>query len=261
MALRRFARMKYGEVAELINKVLEKRRLRNPHYSLRAFARDLKVSPSRVSNIVTGKALPGKIVRRRLATSLHLNKSEVEYLNYLIEKTRHRAKDSRNAHQLTEKDYAFLPEWYHYAILNLMETTSFQSDVEVIAQRLALAPETVQDSLNKLLKSGLIKNTPKGYAPTYKNLTSTSDIPSSALKYFHNQLINKGLDSLIRDPVDIRDITSIIIPSNPENIYKVKMLAREFRKQANELLEQGEKTEVYSVCVQIYPLTQRGTSS
>lgn len=253
--------MKYREVAELINKVLEKRRLRNPQYSLRAFARDLKVSPSRVSNIVSGKALPGKIVRDRLASSLNLNKSEVEYLNYLIDKTRHYAKDSRKAHQLSEKDYAFLPEWYHYAILNLMETVSFQSDVTVIAQRLALPPEVVQDSLNKLTEAGLIQKTRSGLKPTYKNLTSTSDIPSSALKYFHNQLINKGLDSLIHDPVDVRDITSVIIPSNPENIYKVKMLAREFRKQANEILGQGKKTEVYSVCMQIYPLTQRGTHS
>ncbi|WP_413570077.1 TIGR02147 family protein [Bdellovibrio sp. HCB117] len=247
--------MKYREVADLITKVLEERRFRNPQYSMRALARDLGVSPSRVSNIMRGKVLPGKRVIQRIEVALKLNKNEAAYLAYLVQKSKHRKKDTRRAHQLQESEIFFIREWYHFAILNAMDTLHFDSDPEVVAERLNLSPELVKDSYAKLLQAGLIHETPQGLRPTYTNLTSTSDIPSEALKNMHHQLIDKARESLIRDPIDVRDITSIVIPSNPKNIYKVKMLAREFRRQANEILEQGEKTEVYSICMQIYPLT------
>ncbi|WP_413290662.1 DUF4423 domain-containing protein [Bdellovibrio sp. HCB337] len=248
-------RIQYHEVAAYLKSFLDARRSKNPRYSLRAFARDLKTSPGRVSSILSGKTLPGKIVRKRIVTALELSPKNSERLEFLIGKSKYERNDSRIPHQVSEKKFSFLPDWHHFAILNLMETVSFKNDSRWISERLGLSVPVVAESLKCLKQIGLVEEINGNLQPTHKHLTSTHDIPSSALKNYQRQLINKALQSLDADSVELRDITSVIIPTNPRQLYKAKILAKKFRREISELLEEGEKTEVYNVCVQIVPAT------
>lgn len=248
-------RIQYQEVATYLKSFLDARRTKNPSYSLRAFARDLKTSPGRVSSILSGKTLPGKIVRKRIISALGLSAKSSERLEFLVSKSVHERKDARLPIQVSEEKYSFLPEWHHFAILNLMETVSFKNDHRWISQRLGLTESAVGESLRRLKQVGLIEEIQGKLHSAHKHLTSTHDIPSSALKNYQRQLINKSLQSLDADAVELRDITSIIIPTNPRQLYKAKLLAKKFRREVSELLEEGEKTEVYNVCVQIVPAT------
>ncbi|WP_413584960.1 DUF4423 domain-containing protein [Bdellovibrio sp. HCB274] len=246
---------KYIEVAEFLTGILNARRAKNSKYSLRAFARDLKTSPGRISSILSGYDLPGKILRKRIIATLGLSAENAERFEFLVGKYLHERKDERSPHQLSEEKYTFLPDWHHFAILNLIETVSFKNDPAWIAERLGLAVSTATQSLKSLKEVGLVEERNGQLHPTHKHLTSTHDIPSSALRNFQRQLIKKSLQSLDSDAVELRDITSIIIPTNPRQLYKAKLLARKFRSEVSELLEEGEKTEVYNVCVQIVPAT------
>lgn len=223
---------------------------------MRAFARDLKTSPGRISAILAGHALPGKIVRKRILTVLDLSKQNSEKLDFLIGKALLERKSSESTYQVTEATQSFLPEWHHYAILNLMENSDFNSDPHWISQRLHLDQNLVIESIDKLIVAGLAKKTDNQLAPTYASLTSTHDIPSSALKNYHRQMIQKSMDSLDTVPVEMRDVTTLIVPTNPDQLYKAKLLTKQFRKDLSELLEDGNKTEVYSVCIQISPITK-----
>ncbi|WP_413575418.1 DUF4423 domain-containing protein [Bdellovibrio sp. HCB290] len=247
---------KYTEVAEFLTTILNARRAKNAKYSLRAFARDLKTSPGRVSSILSGHDLPGKILRKRIIATLSLSADKAERLEFLVGKYLHERKDERAPHQLSEDKYTFLPDWHHFAILNLMETVSFKSNPAWIAERLGLTEAVVIESLDCLKQVGLVEERNGQMCPTHKHLTSTHDIPSSALRNFQRQFLNKSMQSLDSDSVELRDITSIIVPTNPHQLYKAKLLARKFRREVSELLEEGDKTEVYNVCVQIVPATR-----
>ncbi|MBO9666733.1 MAG: DUF4423 domain-containing protein, partial [Bdellovibrio sp.] len=188
--------------------------------------------------------------------ALDLPPDKAERLEFLIGKSLHERKDDRAPHQISEEKYSFLPEWHHFAILNLMETSSFNSSPGWIAERLGLSENTVSDSLTRLITVGLVEETNGKLFPTHKHLTSTHDIPSSALRNYQRQLLHKSIQSLETDALELRDITSIIVPTNPRQLYKAKLLAKKFRADVSALLEEGERTEVYNVCVQIVPATR-----
>ncbi|WP_413558850.1 DUF4423 domain-containing protein [Bdellovibrio sp. HCB209] len=251
----------YSETAKFLHEILQSKKSKNPKYSMRAFARDLKTSPARMSSLLAGHAMPGKIVRNRILATFNLSPEQTEKLNFLIGKSLQDRKSKRLTHEIPDTAYQFLPEWHHYAILNLMETVDFQSDPKWIARRLCVTEDIVTKSIQKLLLANLAKEENGKLVPTHQNLTSTHDIPSEALKNYHRQLINQSLKSLEKDPLELRDITSLIIPTNPRQIQKAKLLARQFRLDLSKILEEGEKTEVYNVCIQITPATQSLTAN
>ncbi|WPU63726.1 TIGR02147 family protein [Peredibacter starrii] len=245
------------ELSNLLQNILDERRKKNQSYSMRAFARDLSISSGRLSDIINRKYVPGAAVAERIIGSLELTDEERPKIRQLIEHSHQSLKLLGGAHQLQESHYAILSDWHHYAILNLMETNDFQSEVSWISARLNLAPEVVEDSLSKLLSFELIERREDRLVPTHKNITTTHEIPSEVIREGHRQVIMQSLDSLEMDPTELRDITSITLPVNVANLPRAKELARDFRRKIATLLEEGDKTEVYNICVQIVPVTRK----
>ncbi len=58
----------------LLKKELDSRKSRNPNYSLRSFARSLDISPSRLSEILSGQRMSMKTANK-IATKLKLNEN------------------------------------------------------------------------------------------------------------------------------------------------------------------------------------------
>ncbi|WP_408096744.1 TIGR02147 family protein [Peredibacter sp. HCB2-198] len=244
------------ELSNLLQNILNERRKKNQSYSMRAFARDLSISSGRLSDIINRKYVPGAAVAERIIGSLELTEDERPKIRQLIEHSHQSLKLLGGAHQLQDAHLSILADWHHYAILNLMETQDFQSEAAWIAKRLNLSVEIVEDSLSKLLSFELIEKREDRFTPTHKNITTTHEIPSEVIREGHRQVIMQSLDSLEMDPTELRDITSITLPVNVANLPKAKELARDFRRKIATLLEEGDKTEVYNICVQIVPVTR-----
>lgn len=244
------------DLSLLLNNILVERRKRNPNYSIRAFARDLKISSGRMSDILNKKYIPGHSVSTRIIGGLSLNPEEGKIIHQIIENSQKVRRELGGAHQLKEDEYSLIADWHHYAILNLIETSNYRDEFSWIADRLNLNELVVKESFKILLSLGLIEMKDGKHVPTYKNITTTHNTPSSALREANRQAIMQSLYSLEHDACDIRDITSIVLPVNVSNLPKAKEMAREFRRKIATLLEEGEKTEVYNICLQIVPITR-----
>ena len=244
------------DLSFLLHNVLKERRERNQNYSIRAFARDLKISSGRLSDILNQKYIPGASISSRIVEALSLNEEEGKIIQQIIENSQKSKKELGGAHQLREDELSMISDWHYFAILNLMETTNYQDEFSWIADRLNLNEVIVRDSFEKMLNLGLIEIKNGKHVPTHKNLTTTHNIPSSVLREANRQAIMQSLYSLEHDASDIRDITSIVLPVNIANLSKAKEMAREFRRKVATLLEEGEKTEVYNICIQIVPVTR-----
>ena len=244
------------DLSSLLHNILKERRERNQNYSIRAFARDLKISSGRLSDILNQKYIPGASIASRIVETLNLNEEEGKVLQQIIESSQKSKKELGGAHQLREDELSMIADWHHYAILNLMETNNYRDEFSWIADRLNLSEQMVKDSFKKMLSLGLIKICDGKHVPTHKNVTTTHNIPSSVLREANRQAIVQSLYSLEHDASDIRDITSIVLPINMANLPKAKEMARDFRRKVATLLEEGEKTEVYNICVQIVPVTR-----
>jgi uncharacterized protein (TIGR02147 family) len=158
--------------------------------------------------------------------------------------------------QLNMDQFRLISDWHHYAILSLVETKTFREDSDWIAKRLGIDAARAQSSLDGLLRLGLLIRTRGGKLKHGgKQITTTIDIPNASLRRAHYQNLDLARRSLDSDPVTERGFSSITVATTPRKLEEAKRRIREFRRNLTTYLEADEKTEVYQINFQMFPLT------
>lgn len=102
-----------------------------PCYSLRALARDLQMSPSRLSEALNGKAGISAASARKISERLGLGTQESQYFYLLVQKEHARCKHVRvraaedieafsglsKKARINVDQFQVVADWYHLAIL------------------------------------------------------------------------------------------------------------------------------------------------
>lgn len=248
--------MNRTSLSEYLKSILEKRQQRNPKYSLRAYARDLGISPGACSDFIRGHRVPGFKLSQRIAVALELSEKEAGELLSLTQQHRNTKSFLHAGHELQDEEFSLIANREHFAILNLMKTSNYKFSIASASERLGFSESTIKNALDRLILLNLVVKKNGNFYPTHRTLTTTHDIPSEAIKEYHKQNILHALDSLFTDPPSVRDITNITTATNPANIEKAKVLIRSFRRKLAKLLESGEATEVYQLNIQLTPVTR-----
>src|SRR5688572_10105767 len=84
-----------NDYREVLKEYLSRRCENNPRYSLRALARDLQMSPSRLSEALNGKAGISAASARKISERLGLGNQESQYFYLLVQKEHARCKHVR----------------------------------------------------------------------------------------------------------------------------------------------------------------------
>ncbi len=90
----------------------------------------------------------------------------------------------------------------------------------------------------------------------HEDVRTTEDIKSQALKDSHKETMRMGIDKLDQIEVELRDFSSSTIAIDLNKLPEAKAIIREFRQKMAALLSGGEKTDVFQLAIQFYPLTQ-----
>ncbi len=241
------------------------RKTKNHSYSLRAFARQLHLTSGSLSELLSEKRPVTLKLALRLADRLNLSAEDRTRFLEIVHRERSsdllskkmgaKEKVPNDYRQLSEDRFNVIAEWYHFAIMALFETEQSQGDPQWIAKRLGISVVEVRLALDRCLRLGLIE--PKGstYIPA-GNLTTTHDIPSSALRRFHKQNLARAAETIETRAVEERDISAITMAIDPTRLVLAKKIILRFRRQMAKLLENGSKTEVYNLSILLMPLTQ-----
>lgn len=254
-----------NEIRNLLNRKFLEYRRRNPSYSMRAFALKLKVSSSTLSEILQGKRNISIKLATRLCNQLQLGPSERAALLSLFLKQNRLKKLSIDANskvtftRLEADQFNLISDWYHYALLSLIETKSFRSEPSWIASRLKIREAVVKSALSRLERLGLISKDPRTEQITCsgKSFSSSDGTLDLSIQKSHFQNLELAQASLETDRVDSRDFTSVTLATDPDLLPKLKELIREFRDRLSSFAEAGTKKEVYKLCIQLIPLTER----
>src|SRR5437763_1672981 len=107
------------------------RRVRNPHYSIRSFARKLGIGSGPLSELLCGKRPLTKKMSARIAKNLVLE-SEPEF------------------NPLSADAFSAIADWHYYALLSLMQTDDFVSSPRWIANRLGIPANEVRLAISRL---------------------------------------------------------------------------------------------------------------
>ncbi|OFZ19097.1 MAG: hypothetical protein A2X94_10125 [Bdellovibrionales bacterium GWB1_55_8] len=252
-------------IQKVLNEELVNLKLKNPSYSLRAFARKLGITPSALSEVLNGKRnISGKLAER-LADRLMLDPEKKQNLlmTFSQEKRRqaaasvHGSSTQRASIQLGMDHFKTVSDWYHFAILSLAETKTFRSDPAWIAKRLGLSKSVVTAAIERLLRLEMLNQDESGQLrPTGVGYTTSDEIANVSLRKSHAQNLELARASLEHDEVTLRDFTAITVSIDPAKIPEAKKMIRKFRDDLATFLESDEKSEVYKFCMQLIPLTK-----
>ncbi|MFK8139162.1 MAG: TIGR02147 family protein [Bdellovibrionales bacterium] len=249
---------------DFLNAELERRITQNRSYSLRAFARDLRLSPGELSEIIRGK--------RKLTTKASLKISNALGLSHIEEK--HLiglALEKESAQVLTKEEldrekkkvlnleyFKVIENWYHFAILNLSECKNFKWNVKLIGKRLGLSTIEVKIAIDRLLKIGLLRYDRAKVYVVEDFVETPTDIPSSSVRTYHRQMIEKAKIALDEQRPEDRDISGIGFAVDPKQVPAMKREIREFQDTLIAKYSKGEKTEVYQLETLLFKLSRDG---
>lgn len=243
------------ELRRVLNAHFAASKARNGSYSLRAYARKLGVGPASLSEIMRGKRRVSDKRAQHLVQCLSLLPAEEKrVLGGAIGLLANDVPKPFEA--LPEERYRTISDWYHFAILSLAETADFRCDDVWIATRLSLPVDTVAAAIERLAKLDLITLKPDGsWTVTGKSFCTSDEVASAALRAAHADNLDLAKESLASDPVECRDFRAITMAIDPAKLPEAKRLICEFRDRLCAFLENGEKSEVYKMCIQLFPLS------
>lgn len=238
---------------------------KNPAYSLRAFSRKLGLNSGVVSSVLNGKRGVSRNTAVQIADRLGLDPQErSELLTQFPERRRQRHVESRRIHahaQLNADQFHVISGWQHFAILSLMKTSDFRPDADWIATRLGIKAQDARAAIERLERLGMIEADAAGvWRRAHPQYRTPDDVANASIRRAHAQNLELAQRSLERDEVHERDFTGMVFAMDPAKLPEAKERVRKFQDELAEFLETGNKSEVFTFCTQLMPLTKQGVT-
>ena len=253
--------------------VYNDRRSSEPTFSLRAFAKLIDLPSGRLTEILSGKRKLTPAIAEKIAAKLGLECEDIKTFVTLAARTRKgtlaapvlmgtashdgigRSGGSQKQH--SSDTFYVLADWYHQAIMSLMQTVDFQSDVNWIARRLGITNTEVKTAIDRLKRLKFIVEVEGEWVRSPGSLTTTHEISSAASKRFHRQTLEQATQAAEHGQTSGRDFSTLCIAFDPSRIEAVRELIKSFRRDVSTLAEAGEHTEVYHLNIQMVPVSKR----
>lgn len=243
------------DAAELLQSEFAARSARNPRYSLRAFAKSMGVSHSILSLILSKKRRISRKLSLKLANALCFNpvfkKEFLDFNNPNLRVIRH---TPQKLYQTLSMDsFALIADWYHFAILSLLDLKGAKPQPEWIAARLGITLSQAKEALERLNRLGLLNGAPLKLDNTYV---------SQAATHYNRQLLERATDHLdtCTKGLQEHDYSSMTFVLDPASLPYARQRIKEFKRALVEELEsRGNPSEVYQMAIQVFPVSRADT--
>lgn len=238
----------------LLRQELHNRKQANSNYSLRAFARSLRLSPSYLSKLMTGKRAASEETFLKIGAVLNLSD---EKLNRLSENRSFKVVDAQFESIQTDQ-FRTIADWHHFAILEAVTLSDFEPSPHWIAKRLSISEERAKSALERLIRLGFLKVDKNG-----KILTSVSNHSSlsqkgisSAQTEHERQVLEGALMALQKIPTDQRLQSSMTLAVPESRLKEANEKIKKFRRELMVSLQRrGARDTVYQLSIAFYPVT------
>ena len=154
------SQIQYLSFRYYLNETLLERCRRNSRYSLRSFARDLSISPSTLSRILSGKREINREIYERCRLKLKISPLQRSWFEAYFEKRTHEKlplAERRDYRTLTSTEAKLVGGWECIAILNLLKVRDFQPSASWIADKLDIPVTKVKRLVSTMIRLGFLK--------------------------------------------------------------------------------------------------------
>ncbi|MES2856158.1 MAG: TIGR02147 family protein [Bdellovibrionota bacterium] len=262
-----------NDFVEVLEQEFETRVAKNKKYSMRAFARDLELSPSRISDLLNRRRGMNDSTALKISENLGFTRQESELFVQLArcaptKNVRLRAAANKRKNTLIElaqvkhvstEDFSDVAEWFHFAILEMTHLPILQPlTAKKIATYLAIPESEASEALKRLMKRKFLEERDGNLVSTELHREVGSRIPSQAVRHFHKQIMSKMIHAIDNRPIGDRFAGTSILAFKTENKDDAIRAIDDFRIEFGTRFgpKEGESSdELYAISVQFFKLS------
>lgn len=244
---------------------------RRPQYSLRAFARDLEISPSTLSDFLNNKLVLSEQRIRELSKKIALdNKHKDHWLDLIklkyskkksdIQLAKLRIKDrlEKNGGKLSLARFKTLTTWYYLCVYHLIQMHPRYQNIEACAEALGVTTSNVQTALKALVQVGILSWDGEKYTPQDDYVLVSEKTPSEHIRLYHSQFIKKAMDSIEGQSISSRELSTCVLTIKKADLDKIRLEIQNFADQMVSKYTSGDKVEeLYALTTQFFSLTEK----
>ena len=228
-------------LSDILRKDFARRKQRNRQYTLRSYAKDLKISPSYMSKLLNDKVTASSEMTKKILKALNLQLTELATIPAgLMDPSKY----------VNAKRYS-----YHMgAVLEFVRAYEPVSLSKVV-DSMIFEFEEIQEAVKALMNAGMIKavdDNKLGMAEVNYHQFLTS--PDLRLQYFNEQKA-AWLHSLLEHPEETHNRT-VCIPASDETAKAIFNEAEGFLEKVREIMDADQKQtpqRVYTLAFSLFP--------
>jgi uncharacterized protein (TIGR02147 family) len=153
----------------------------------------------------------------------------------------------------------YFSEWYHPVVREVVTFADFSPDPRWIARQLrpAIKPDEAARSFELLQRIGLVIFDARAnkWRQSTSHLAMPNEVRSLALVRFHQEMLERAKESLVRSPAEEREIGAITLTVTDDEFQELKSMAVAFRKSVLERFGHAEGVErVAQVNLQVFTI-------
>ncbi|MBN1306731.1 MAG: TIGR02147 family protein [Chitinispirillaceae bacterium] len=263
----------YLEYRDFLHDFYAEKKHTHSFYSLRYMGGKVGVDPSHLVKIFQRQRHIGNSLIEIFIRHCELTGSDAEYFANLVRFNKAKSDgDSKmyyeklialkgaGAWSLEKSQYEFYTQWYHSAILTLLDFYPITDDYAALASRLTppVTEATARKSVALLKKLGLVRRKTGGtWELTHKIITTGDHCRSIAVKAFQETTMRLAVEALHRHPPEKRNISTVTITIAEHNLDRINELIAQFRESLLQMAhDEKNPDKVYQLNIQFYPLTR-----
>lgn len=245
------------------------RRSRNPNYSLRAFARDLGMPASKLSQNLRGLCGISLAKAEKIAQRLSMRLEDRALFLAMVESQHARSRVARqqaalaleklrrdSLDQLALEKFAAIRDWYHMAILEMTELKNFKYDITWMSSQLGLPVELVKEAVQRLQELDLLVIDEMQMRQTHKDLEVSNGASHRAVKEHQSQLMAKAMSALEAVAPEKREFITQTFAVDRAQLPELRAMIREFQKKVSRMSVSESRDAVYNLTMLLFPLVE-----
>lgn len=230
----------------------EDKRCKNQRLSLRMFSRKLGVSPATLSQVLNGKRQLTRPTAEKIAARLNLTPEQKH--EFLQDGKLGELAEADDFAVLEMDSFRLISDWYHYAILSVLELEGVDLSNDGISLRLGITKRQTKDAIARLTRLGIVAPVDGKLKQVSEPLSTKDALAEPAIRSYVTQYLERAHQALDANPSETMDYSTMVMAIDARDIPEAKLEIKRFRRRLCKKLESGRKRRVYAFSCQLFPI-------
>jgi uncharacterized protein (TIGR02147 family) len=260
----------YTDYRSFLRDELANRISSNSRYSLRSFAKQMDIPASTMSELLSHKKQMTMALVTKVSDGLKMTEHESAYLKLLVQienesnetkklefKKRAEQYSSLSKVQSLDMDlFRLIADWYCVVVLEALELSNLNE--KQLIKQLGISRLEYKLAIERLEKLELVeKNSQGSYQKTKADVLAGSHIPNSALRKFHQQMLQKAISAVDEQTLKEKVIGSETLAISKSQVMEAEKIIEECFQCINLLSKKTRSKEaVYHLGIQFFKLVE-----